>query len=400
MKEGNQVPIQFNKIARERILKGKRLCGRLYDHDLSKWKCSGSIPTRFQRMRIPQDANLINPSCRIDYKHFYKSIFNKDPGPGSYSTTVSAKSPSFSQKGYGNGFVSEEERVITHNASFDCPGPGLYDPEKSRGRSLATRVFSYTGRHIADCDDILKLDIPFDENNPLNYIKPISLNVYIKPTLPGPGEYNIHSTLRGNGCQSVFKSGMGRTLRFTGGKSDIPGVGQYTIKSEFEDLPTKKKAKSEKKNTALAYEWLGDDAELVNKNYIKEIYFNSDTNIVNYGKIHEVQKIKDGKEKMKLLIEDNVRGEGNVSAVFAISDIDRFGEAIRPKKPLELKPGPEDYNINLKPISKNLGAPKMMPNIFNGIPKKLKVQPGPAFYNPQKEPPKMSFHLNVGRKWM
>eukprot|EP00826_Nyctotherus_ovalis_P009537 TRINITY_DN12522_c0_g2_i1.p1 TRINITY_DN12522_c0_g2~~TRINITY_DN12522_c0_g2_i1.p1 ORF type:complete len:326 (+),score=74.45 TRINITY_DN12522_c0_g2_i1:93-1070(+) len=318
----------------------------------------------------------------------------------SYSVSTDTKSPSLSQKGYGNGFVSEDSREIMHNLSFDCPGPGVYDPEKPRAKSLAGRVFAYTGRQIADGDDILRLNIPFDENNPLNYIKPISLNVYVKPTIPGPGEYDTYSTLKGNGCQAAFKSGMGRTLKFSAGKKDVPGVGQYSMKSEFESVGSRKVVKSEKKS-AVGYEWLGDGAELVNKNYAKEIYMNSDANIVNYAKLHSIQKLKDGKQRINAYLEEeSMMEEQNLSAAFAISDVDRFGEQLRPKRPIEVKPGPGGYDVNLQPVTKNQGAPKIMPSTFKGAPRKLQVQPGPAFYNPLKEPVKSSYHMNVNGKWM
>ena len=395
-----------NKRQRNRTPRGKCPCGHIYDRNPNQPQYGGSIPTRFQRMLMPRNISLIKPNNRLEYKHYYKALFNKEPGPGSYSvsTDPNSKSPSVSMKGFGNGFTSEEDRLNNRDASFEYPniGPGIYNPEKPRPKSLVSRVFAYTGRQIADNDDMLKLNIPFDENNPLNYIKPISLNVYVKPVYPGPGEYNVNtSTLVSNGCMSAFKPNINQAKKSSALKQDIPGVGQYSIKSVFEESSIKKHKEKRKKyeNQSMTYDWLEEKAVLINKNYTKEISVNPSVDIVNYGKLYEVQKAKNEKEKLEITIE-NTRPELNLSAPFAITDLDRFGEQVRPKKPLELKPGPEDYDINFKAITKNVNAPKYRTKIFSGVPKKKEIHPGPAFYNPQREADKLSFHLNVTRKWL
>lgn len=33
--------------------------------------------------------------------------------------------------------------------------------------------------------------LPFNENNPLNYVKPITVNIYFKQKTPGVGQYNV-----------------------------------------------------------------------------------------------------------------------------------------------------------------------------------------------------------------
>lgn len=32
--------------------------------------------------------------------------------------------------------------------------------------------------------------LPFNENNPLNYVKPLTVNIYFKQKTPGVGQYN------------------------------------------------------------------------------------------------------------------------------------------------------------------------------------------------------------------
>lgn len=34
--------------------------------------------------------------------------------------------------------------------------------------------------------------LPFNENNPLNYVKPITVNIYFKQKTPGVGQYEPH----------------------------------------------------------------------------------------------------------------------------------------------------------------------------------------------------------------
>ena len=63
-------------------LKGKILRGHTYDHNPEQLKCGGSIPTRFQRILMPRDSVLVKTSTRFNDKYFYKSLFNKEPGPG------------------------------------------------------------------------------------------------------------------------------------------------------------------------------------------------------------------------------------------------------------------------------------------------------------------------------
>lgn len=73
-------------------------------------------------------------------------------------------------------------------------GPGQYDP-------------SAIEKHVAGPKMEFKGDfsLPFNEKNPLNYVKPITVNIYFKQSNPGVGQYNP-SPVKGhaNGCSSVF----------------------------------------------------------------------------------------------------------------------------------------------------------------------------------------------------
>lgn len=47
--------------------------------------------------------------------------------------------------------------------------------------------------------------LPFNEKNPLNYVKPITVNIYFKQSNPGVGQYDPEA-IKGNvnGVSSVF----------------------------------------------------------------------------------------------------------------------------------------------------------------------------------------------------
>jgi hypothetical protein len=49
--------------------------------------------------------------------------------------------------------------------------------------------------------------LPFNENNPLNYVKPITVNIYFKQKMPGVGQYDPYP-IQGNakGGREVFVS--------------------------------------------------------------------------------------------------------------------------------------------------------------------------------------------------
>ncbi|MDR3378038.1 MAG: hypothetical protein P4M10_05085 [Verrucomicrobiae bacterium] len=395
---------------------GRILRGHTYDHNPDQLRCGGSIPTRFQRILMPRDSVLVKTSTRFNDQHFYKSLFNKDPGPGSYKADPDGgESHSFSRRGYGNGFLSRESRSTMSSTSASNPqvGPGKYSVETGRCKGLASKVFAYTGRKCAEDDDVLKLNIPFDENNPLNYVKPITLNVYLKPTMPGPGEYEAEKPRPANACCSAFVSATAR-MQSVSTKDEVPGAAHYYVKSSFENYT--KNAVSNRvrsvgrrlRKSTVTYEWLRENADVVNKTYTQR----SDKDraeIVHYGMLDQAQKLrhlreqKEAASKERLLMAQ-LPAEVVPTPAFVVSDTDRFGEPIRPKKPIELRPGPGEYESAPKERGQvAAGCACVFRKKEEGEEEEPKVRgnaPGPAFYNPQKESAKLSFHLNVNRKWI
>ena len=100
---------------------------------------------------------------------------------------------------------------------------------------------------------------------------------------------------------------------------------------------------------------------------------------------------------------DYVSGGGKV---YNETNLDRFGLPIRPMKPISIVPGPGEYET-VEPVYDVLG-PK--PAIAKGgfIPETEVTRvkplnpgvPGPAFYNAEKEPKKISFLFNPAEKWV
>ena len=100
---------------------------------------------------------------------------------------------------------------------------------------------------------------------------------------------------------------------------------------------------------------------------------------------------------------DCTQGGGKI---YTETNLDRFGLPIRPMKPINIVPGPGEYEVT-EPVYDVLG-PK--PAIAKGgfIPEgqydrvkaKNPTVPGPAFYNAQKEPKKISFLFNPQEKWV
>jgi hypothetical protein len=55
--------------------------------------------------------------------------------------------------------------------------------------------------------------LPFNESNPLNYVKPITVNIYFKQKTPGVGQYEPHPVKpHTRGAKNVFVSKTDRAI--------------------------------------------------------------------------------------------------------------------------------------------------------------------------------------------
>jgi hypothetical protein len=100
---------------------------------------------------------------------------------------------------------------------------------------------------------------------------------------------------------------------------------------------------------------------------------------------------------------DFVSGGGKV---YNETNLDRFGLPIRPMKPINIVPGPGEYQTT-EPVYGILG-PKPAIAVGGFIPEApndrsvvgKEAYPGPAYYNASKEPNKISFLFNPAEKWV
>ena len=90
----------------------------------------------------------------------------------SQSTNFTTTNASIS--GYGNGFVSKTDRFK------ELPIDRVKDP------SITVGPCSYDPKLLEKHINVPKLDtkigfnLPFNEKNPLNYVRPITVNIYFK----------------------------------------------------------------------------------------------------------------------------------------------------------------------------------------------------------------------------
>jgi hypothetical protein len=81
-------------------------------------------------------------------------------------------------------------------------GPGSYEPNKPERHINVPKLDPKTG-----------FSLPFNEKNPLNYVKPITVNIYFKQTNPGVGTYDAEKPKTNMpSCVSVFQSQVARNF--------------------------------------------------------------------------------------------------------------------------------------------------------------------------------------------
>ena len=127
---------------------------------------------------------------RFDPNQDFKELFSREPGPGAYSIISTAADSvisgysSHNIQGTGNGFVSKADRFSKAGMEQSSDpkinlGPGQYDPKLVEKNTKAPKFDSKTG-----------FTLPFNENNPLNFVKPITVNIYFKQANPAVGTYD------------------------------------------------------------------------------------------------------------------------------------------------------------------------------------------------------------------
>ncbi|CDW91055.1 UNKNOWN [Stylonychia lemnae] len=337
---------------------------------------------------------------RFDTNQEMKELFNKDPGPGSYSLSTAESSvmtgstASQSTKGVGNGFVSKTERFKeTGMHQIIDPlitvGPGSYNPQQIDRHIAAPKIDAKAG-----------FTLPFNEKNPLNYVRPITVNIYFKQQYPGVGTYNPER-IQGNiqACQNVFQSQADRstiTKRLNQAANE-PAPNSYDHLNGFDLIERDRDAGTKPFKLPIP------------KKIIQ-------VNIYDPHSAPEDKKYKGAPGPGKYDIPTQFLGEQEVEdkskaffknqgKIYVENNLDRFGRPVMPRKPKDLVPGPGQYEISTPrggqedevlttkggyiPIDEN----KIFPvPISKGL-------PGPAYYNPSQEPKKISFMFNAAEKW-
>lgn len=79
-------------------------------------------------------------------------------------------------------------------------GPGSYEPQAIEKHLSGPKFDAKTG-----------FTLPFNENNPLNFVKPITVNIYFKQANPAVGTYNPDKPMKSiPACVNVFQSTVDR----------------------------------------------------------------------------------------------------------------------------------------------------------------------------------------------
>ena len=370
-----------------------------------------SIPTKYHRVVLGPTSSKEAFGCRCNRfvdKYEIRSKFNKEASPGQYNIYHTPDSGQVHSERGSLGFASATERPTYERRDNPSLGPGAYEtPEKKLNNA---KYFHGEGRNPHE-EGVLK--IPFNEKNPLNYIKPITLNIYIKPGVPGPGEYDVklsnkgHPSIGTRACRSVFQSDTKRN-EYLKKKGLDPISGEtYIAPSAFEEARGGGKLRSIIKNKDYlnnsGLESL-EEKEMLNISFIKS---EGRGEIINYDAMPKVQvrnmmkkRIEEEERHMREREEDKKNNYGNPSSSFCIEDTNRFGLPIRPKKPFEPNPGPGFYNPKRAVYNRLVTGRAVFASKSMRMKGERRPCPGPAFYAPTHQSSRISFLLNVRRKWL
>eukprot|EP00347_Sterkiella_histriomuscorum_P014154 403361955 len=337
---------------------------------------------------------------RFDTTYEMKELFNKDPGPGTYSISTADTSvmggssvASQSTKGVGNGFVSKTQRFkeMAMNQIIDpliTVGPGQYDPKPVERHVAGPKIDAKAG-----------FTLPFNEKNPLNYVRPITVNIYFKQQYPAVGTYNP-DRIKGNvpSCMNVFQSQADRNTDARRLRQAVnePAPNSYDHINGFDLAERDRDAGSQPFRMPLP-------KKIVPVNIydphapVEDKRFKGAPGPGKYNIPTQFVKEEEVNDSNKYFYTDKGK-------LYADNNLDRFGKPIMPRRPRDLVPGPGEYNITPRGgnddqvvITKggyiSQEPAKQFPQANN-----QKV-PGPAFYNANQEPKKISFLFNAAEKW-
>lgn len=355
---------------------GKQQPGRLvkgHIQDAYNEKNSSSIPYKFETI-LYRNTNPKGFGTSAQ-----RAIRNDDmaPGPGSYDSNniySRSNSTSMSKKGYGNGFVSQANRMLYRGYMNTGPGPGSYN--RIENPFQIPHIIQHQKHETPE--DKLKSKI-------------------IQADLPGPGYYNpdiAKTSNTGNAkvINSMFKS---TTVRKSLGSNSNPPPGTYEIdrsimpRKTFKHhlgtsnfmLPATKKMTKEAEDKETVNNILGKDNEINKTVPGPGYYFNTEQD-----------------EDEAALFTQKIQERH--SHTFVSGNQTRFGDVIQKKVRRVENPGPGTYNPNeLKQDRSLVSGAVFMSETARNLQANRRTFVGPTKYNPELLP-KKSYHLNINKMWV
>ena len=248
--------------------------------------------------------------------------------------------------------------------------------------------------------------LPFNEKNPLNYVRPITVNIYFKQSNPGVGQYNPSpAKSNANGCSSAFVSKQERamipTKKIEQAAKD-PAPGDYEVGFGFDEA-----WKTTDEGTAAFRDPVPKKIVPVNL-YNPHAEPESDKNKQPDMGTYKLNRLFDVIEQPEDQEYEPRMNQVQGGKVYTEDNNDRFGNPIRPMKPIEIVPGPGEYETQPLIIPYGFPQPAIAKGGYisenpgvRGIPQATEKNiPGPAYYNSQKEPAKISFLFNPAENWV
>ena len=216
---------------------GKRMRSSICSTKRSDKSCS--IPSKYSTTLFEKSkiSGFGSTASRFNNSDFFD---NPVPGPGNYeaitNVSLTQSNPSFSKKGYGGGFVSETDRNVGYDVSFQNkgPGPGAYEDVSDKNYKTS-ECFYYKSKskqyRISNANNTV--------SNWNSYHKDLMRTTVSDKTMfkrkVGPGSYNPKIQENEKNPGNMLKSKAYDD--YLDLKKNVPPVGRYMISRNI----TKKK---------------------------------------------------------------------------------------------------------------------------------------------------------------
>ena len=333
----------------------------------------GSIPSKYETILHPE--NIFNKLGFGSNAFRFIDPISEVPGPGAYQRYGNQSggeaplqhSESHSKLGYGNGFISKNDRFRINNYHvFSVPGPGSYQPLP---KPVAEKYKSQTHSRFF-----------MQEKGKLRS----------KPQNPGPGQYVIGQGLIFDEVKesSAFKSESKRFLQQR--MANNPSPAQYDV-----DMQAIKRQMQFGHNCSTANFKTPSACKRVKLN-LYDLYENVEEEVAQPG--------PGSYPALQFNIETKVKvGLGRPSSMFAEPRVvDRFGRIVHPQsKTKGAFPGPAHYfKIGEDGKQKVNRLPAFNTTVHRNVFAQKKKVPGPAFYKGAEKIGRITINRNPDQAWM